>query len=270
MTVSHRCASTGLLLEPSTSRQIWRIAKTSYGPLNPMRRPSCAETCRDWSRYDAAGHMTVYGAAPVEAAYGESIAFSRPSLSLLDTRLRELFDDKERYDLTTVIEQIKREWAEPAGRPSVGHVGPGKLAASWRQERLLYRLTLPATGWFINLETAESISAVVRGMQAQLAALGVSSLTTATLRSERRAVTTAIAGWLWTQVLDDGSLPHGIRYGSKLDSAWSCWAIWPRKLDDEAEDDSELTTADEGAEIQQPSHNLPLATVADLFGLRVF
>lgn len=55
-----------------------------------------------------------------------------------------------------------------------------------------------------------------------------------------------IATWVREQILDDGSLPLGIRFRSKHGSGY-CWAYWLRRRDDGLED--EPMSADSGQEI---------------------
>jgi hypothetical protein len=90
------------------------------------------------------------------------------------------------------------------------------------------------------------------------------------LRGENRHLTTAVAAWIHSRVLDDGSLPHGIVYGSKHGTDYKCWAIWLRNVDDDRDASTEPTKAGAGKEIELPRHNPPLAAVAKHFGLRIF
>lgn len=259
----HRvCTSTGLALVGTTPQQtIWRIAKTSYGPLNPPHRAGTGSRL-DWGRYDVPGHRTVYGAAPPQAAYAESIAFARPAFDAGTVLMRDLFDDVDPLDNTPLFEVIDRQWADRDHQP------PGLLAAGWRQERLIYELRLPETGWFVDIEAAVSVAAVAGGLGKELARLGLRTLTVADLRGPDRTVTTTIAKWVRAQTLDDGSLPHGVQFGSKHGSDWHCWAVWLRAVDDGKTLSEEPTQSDDGHEIQRRELNPPLAEVADLFQIR--
>jgi hypothetical protein len=262
------CERTGLRLVPANRQRVWRVAKSSWGPLNPPQRLPDSER-RDWNRYDAIDHRTVYAGKPEVAAYAESLAFARvgftreehDSAPATRTLLSELFDDEED---TPLIDAIDQEWRD------LNHMAPHKLVAGWRADRRLYKLTLPDRGWFIDIESAETISAIVAALGPRLAtSFGAGSLTTADLRGENRELTTTIADWLWGLVLDDGSLPHGVYYGSKHDSAWKCWAIWLRATDD-GNPDREPTKHDAGVEIKDYEHNPHLAKVADLFRFQCY
>lgn len=150
-------------------------------------------------------------------------------------------------------------------------MGVGKIPAGWRLQRLLYRLQLPPSGWFVNIEASRSVATIWENIGSDLMALGLNEpLTVGHLRGENRKITTKVAEWIWHQRLSDGSLPHGIRYGSKHGNDLSCWAVWLRIVDAGGELCDEPTKADDGVEIKSPEHNRPLADVADMFGLKVF
>ena len=131
-------------------------------------------------------------------------------------------------------------------------------------------MTLPDDGWVVDIEASSSLAAINANIRSELGDLGVEHLTLGDLRGEQRPVTTAIVGWILFQVLDDGSLPHGIVYGSKHGTDYKCWAIWLRQVDDAKDATSEPTKASDGIEIRHPRHNRPLAKVAQHFGLMVY
>jgi hypothetical protein len=258
-----QCSKTGLQLEPASGQRIWRIAKTSYGPLNPQERKAQSHR-RDWGRYDVLGHRTIYGASPAVASYAESLAAQRLRFTREGPALTELFDDLDPDDQTSLLEAVERDWAER------NHMAPGTVAAGWRLERRLYELRLPRNGWFVAIERAESITAVSAALKSELGDLGLDQLSVGDLRSEHRVLTTTIADWVWHQTLDDGTKPHGIRFGSKHDSTWSCWAIWLRAVDDGKRLSAELTKSDKGAHILDCEHNPEMARVMKLFKIRCF
>lgn len=258
------CGRTGLSLVPADGTSIWRVAKTSYGPLNPEQRTATGDRGL-WGRYDVPLHRTVYGALPVEAAYGESLAWARAKFSIDGPQMRDLFDDVDAQDTTSLREVVEQEWAGIG----FGHMPPGAVPAGWRQERALHELELPSSGWFVDIEAAASVAAVGKSLRAALAALGVRALTVGHLRSEERRVTTTIADWVWHQVLDDGSLPHGVRFGSKHGSDWHCWAIWLRAVDDGRGLESEPVSDRGGSAIGPPDQNEALNRIGELFHLKI-
>ncbi len=261
LSVTRTCTSTGLALQPSAVRKIWRVAKTSYGPLGPRVRDHDLKR-KDWGRYDVPGHRTVYGACPRVAAYGESIAFAQEALP--DVTAGELYPISSPGDATPIREYVRQEFRER------GFMELGTLPAAWRHERLIYQLTLPQDGWFVDIESADSVAVLSHALARPLAALGIDHLTVAHLRGEDRRLTTMVAEWVHGLVLDDGSQPHGIRYCSKHGTDWSCWAVWLRHTDAGKGRESEPTTADQGAYIEHCDQNPDLAAAARLFGLRCF
>lgn len=238
------------------------MAKSSYGPMNPPQRSSGSDIA-EWGRFDVLDHRTMYGALPATAAYAESLAWARPALSLDGPQMRDLFDDVDADDTTPVLEEVEREWEDRS------HLAPRRLPAAWRTERLIHTIGLPAADWFVDIECSSSIAAVEAALGPFLASRSIDHLTVADLRGRDRHLTTGIARWVWGQVLDDGSLPLGIRFGSKHGTDFRCWAVWLRATDDGAPR-REPFDADPGTEILAPEHNPPLQQACDLFGLKIF
>ena len=232
--------------------------------MNPHQRGKVGDRS-DWGRFDAPGHRTVYGAEPVECSYAESLAAQRVASPFPDTRLGDLFAaEPGKTSRRSLLEQVAEEWDER------NHMGPGRVSAGWRIDRLLYQLTLPSDGWFVDVCGSDSIAVLNAGMQPQLEALEVSQLTIGGLLGEDRELTTVIAEWLWRQTLDDGSLPHGVSFPSKHGENWSCYAVWLRFLDDGKALHAEPTVSDAGSEIEPLERNEPLKYVAELFNLQCF
>ena len=77
-------------------------------------------------------------------------------------------------------------------------------------------------GWFVDIEAAETISAITKQWTDLLVGAEVSELTTAHLHGEKRSLTTGIAEKIHASMLMDGSYAHGIIYSSKHDAGWRC------------------------------------------------
>lgn len=237
---SRTCKLTGLRLIPSKGQGVWRIAKFSLGALNPPQRP-VAGSPESWGRFDVPGHRTVYAAEPRTASYAEILAYLSPAVGVRQTRLSEMFDDTDADDPQTVLDAIRSDW----GR--MFSIEPEKIVFGWREARRQYPVTLPALGWFVDIEHHDSITALNRQMSKLLSTAAIPRLTRAHLTGDGQQSTTQIAEWVWKQELADGTRPHGIVYSSKHGSGWRCWAIWLRRVDDGLDSASEPTTAGRGS-----------------------
>jgi len=231
---SRPCAKTGLRLRPATGDTIWRVQKTSYGAANP-RVPKPDDDPAEWGRWDVVGHRTIYGGGSQAGALVETLQDFRIVKST-SPPLRELFDHVPNN--TTLLDAIHAEWAS-----DWGNFTPGKIPKTWRESRNLYELQVPTKGWFIEIDHADSITAMAVGLRDELETLGVHQLTVQQLYEDDRRLrlTSTIADWIWHQVLDDGSLPVGIHYHSKWGANYDCFAVWLRAIDDGKPSNSEPT-----------------------------
>ncbi|GLB68716.1 RES domain-containing protein [Arthrobacter mangrovi] len=217
------CTETGLALI-DTRLTGYRIAKSSYGPLNPRPRPDLPGTNRSgWSRFDTPG-TTIYLAGDRRTAYAETLA---------PTRVGDQFNSAvafaaEQFGITKENAQklVEEDWARN------GNMMPGWLPASWRDGRLMYRLRMNTLASWVDLTAAESVAALNRFLgEAFEEQLGIAGITLGTLTGENREATTLIAQWIREQVLDDGSYPAGAKFHSKFGGG-TCWAYWMRRTDD--------------------------------------
>lgn len=248
-----KCTKTGLWILDDF-RTGCRIATTNRGPLDPPERLA-GDDPAGWSRYDTPG-STVYISADEEIAFAEVL--SSYALTLGAKHPLQKDADFMEMSLDVYLRSVIAEWGN--------HVGPGFLAKHWRDRRSIYELTLGGTGWWVDVEHPDSIAALSAGIGGQLhGGLGLTQLTLGVLHGENRAATTMVAAWIRKQVLDDGSLPLGIRFKSKHGGG-DCWAYWLRRRDDGLE--GEEMTSDDGAPI--PTRNTALQTVAARFGIKVW
>lgn len=256
---ARRCAKTGFALLPAASREVYRLAKPSYGPLNPLQRGISSDESRtDWNRYDVEGQQTVYAASTEQGAYGELLAPLKPKLP---RRASHYFDDVASDDELESL--IKEEWQSSGYRP------PRELNMLWLSEYKLYHLRLPTHGWFIDIEAASSLSAIARYAPIALVERGLREVTVAELRGGERWLTTAISTRIWQITLDDDSLAHGIAYGSRHGSEWDCWAIWLRRTGLAHTANGLVTSADSGAEVLPPPINPALQAILTAYDLTV-
>lgn len=261
--VTRICKTTGLGLVPSCGQATTRLAKIAYGPMSPLLRV-VGEDPGSWGRFDVPGHRTIYSASPVAASYAEALAVFRTSG--LSIPLQQLFPDTPGgHGPQTLLEQVAKEWSEDQCIMPLGSVPAG-----WRHDRLEYPITLPPTGWFVNIEDSNTLAALNDAIAQFLhptAASPAAEFTRAGVLDNNRVVTTLLAEWVHGQVLDDGELPHGIVFGSKHGSDYNCVAVWLRAVDDGKSLTSEPTKSGTGLEVKKPEHNEPLKTIAEQFHL---
>lgn len=249
-------------MQPVSGQIFFRLAKPSYGPMNPPKRAHDGNRA-EWGRFDIPGEQTLYGAVPEEAAYAESLANFRVSADIADTRVQELFEHEPflqgRKSLESVIQD---EWRKQ------NHMDIGKLPSGWRDERAMYELTLPESGWLIDITHSESLAALNRECRPLLNDYRLAHITSGELLGVDRGLTTRISEWAWSRTLEDGSLPHGILFPSKHGDDFTCVAIYLRALGDGKHVSAEPTTSDAGHGIEPPSRNPALKRVTRMFDLK--
>jgi len=219
---SRVCTKTGLSLVRPPSHTIHRIGLTQYDAVNPEVRDRSADR-EKWSRWDTPGGRTLYAADTAMGAYAEVLPYIRENLP--KTMLSTLFPDDDPTDgddRTTLADQVRAEMPAPTLRD--------KITQGWRDIRTHYELKITSGGWFVDVLTGTSIQTLNHVFVP--AGETVGRMTATDLTGEQRQLTTSVAEWVRNQVLDDGSLPVGIKYQSKHGYDIPAYAIWLRALDD--------------------------------------
>ncbi len=230
------CAKTGLAYINGPILG-YRLAKTSYGPINPLERPDGAADRSTWSRFDTSG-STIYLAGDAATAYAETLAMARTSRQYRDaiSYVADFFS----ISREEAQQQVNDDWA------ANNNMVPGWLPRTWRDSRLLYVLQVEEPIRWIDLTAAETIAALNIHLGAELEArTGVQEITLGTVAGDNRQATTLIAEWIRDQVLDDGSYAAGVQAHSKYGGGL-CWAYWLRRRDDGLGDDA-VSIVDESA-----------------------
>ncbi len=243
---------TGFTVVRSQKEPVFRVSRAKRSPLDPIQRALPID--QGWSRWDVPGHRTIYAGAPAACSYAETLTDLRlrPSQnSLAGKKLSDFFDLEPDQPDDWILAVLERD--------RVDSMNTDAISCEWRHDRKLHTLSLPAGGWFVQLDTDASISALRLGYGLDI--------TVADIYSEDRATTVRIAEIVHALVLDDGSLPHGILYRSKHGTNWNCWAIWLRALDDGHAESSEPTRRKIESAILANDPNL--AEAATRLGLRV-
>lgn len=247
------CQKTGLALVdgPVTG---YRIANASYGALNPEKRHA-ADLRDDWSRWDTPGR-TIYVADTLETAFRECLAWARmiPSHTKKLNRLATLWD----MDPENVMREVAADFEK------LGHMQPGHLPFAWRDSRLIHHIGIPATaGAWVDMEDQATLDALSLGSSTGIESFtGREEIDRGAAYSNDRAVTTRIAQWLRSVVLDDGTELAGVRFRSRVGNG-ICWAYWMRRTDLGL---MEIARADSGREIRDKE--TAMAQVTQTWGIR--
>lgn len=216
------CVDTGFGLVAANQSFGWRVTKDAYvqtsgitgvllndrvGPLpagNPDRR----------GRYDSLGR-TVYFADTAHTALAEVLQHLRVEVMSLTKDATAVGMDIQEYR-----HALTEEWHD-RGLP-----GPGEVPLEWQLASGLYRVVLPATGWWVLIDCPATLNALSERMGGS-----VGQLTLGHVCGDDRVLTTQLAQVVRDLVLDDGSVPLGIAFPSKT-AYGRCWAWWNRRGDD--------------------------------------
>lgn len=277
------CTRTGLRLVRAAGRVTYRVANNSYGPVAPKPRNLTYDDVEEWARWDSAGGRTIYSADTPTFAYLEVLAYVTPSEGLSQMPVSKAFPDSEEPDdqpkqpsaawstsgkgsEPTMLDRIEQEWKD-----RFGQFGIRKNPQRWREVRSLFPITLPTSGWFIDISHSDTVSALNRsGPPLDGPVHPTQRVTLANLLDENRAWTCRVATMLRQAILDDGSYAHGISYRSKHGVEGGCWAFWLRQIDDGHTPSEEHVTAGTGIAITAPNRNPDLKAATDILGIRQF
>lgn len=244
------CERTGLALVPAREQQTFRLAKPSYGALNPPPRGlSSSEDRAGWNRFDLPGAQTIYAASSTEGAYGELLG----ALKISGTyRGHDYLDEVGDVDLYALIAE---DWAD------LGKRGPGVVDIGWLYAHRMYTVTMPASGRFVEIEHARTLTYLSGHIPLPLWERGTTEITASEIRSSDRHLTTELASTLATAVLAEHSLALGAHYHSKHGTEWTCWAVWLR------DGVANALSADSGTAVALPPDNAALVAVLDTYNL---
>jgi hypothetical protein len=149
-------------------------------------------------------YHVLYFATLLDGCFGETLARLRPSPAL--------------------VELARADWE------SSGFMPPGAVPAEWRQRRLAVRVTAPADARFLDVEHPDTHRVLERTpLGSVLPVLGLTEIDVSAIRGGDRRLTRLISYWAYQQRDEHGEpLYGGIRYLSRLNSDWECWAVFDR------------------------------------------
>lgn len=189
---------------------VWRVGRAP-DPLalpDPVPR-SLLDKPGLGNRFDSPSgtYRTLYFSTTLAGCYGETLARFRPDPALAGV--------------------IGDEWS------SLGFMRIGDVPADWRQRRMAVQVRFHQDGLFahgvrfLDVESLETREVLRRELGAVLAFYGLEDLDVATVRGGDRRITRLIGQWAYEQADDQGRPQFaGIRYLSRLNTKWECWAAF--------------------------------------------
>ena len=178
---------------------IYRVGRVVDSMRPSFLDPAQANEPHMGNRYDNEHCGVIYLGTTPECCYAETLARFRPKPDLA----RLVAEDWKHFML------------------------PGNIPADWRERRRLVKAEVHPSEVFIDVEAIETREYLRKELALGLSALGVDDLDVSDIRSGDRRIGRLISAWAYQQVDDQGTaLYAGIRYLSRLSSAWECWAAF--------------------------------------------
>ena len=201
---------------PPPRAGIYRLAR---GPADPFALPDWDRVGQDGTfgnRFDDPAELagvgtderfrTLYCATRRITAFGETLARFRPDPTLI-AKLALVDDD------------------EPIEAALSGAVDPefprhGLIPNDWIGRRRIGHALIDPDNRFVDLGAAESLAHLNTELRSWLRLWGLKEVDLSTVTSQHRVLTQFAARHIYTLEY------AGIRYVSRLDSSWECWALF--------------------------------------------
>jgi hypothetical protein len=192
-----------MVAEVEAPERLWRVHRGA-DPLY-VRRPR-ASTRSDpgaGNRFDSpdGSYGVLYFGSSLIGCLGEVLARLRPKPALAAL--------------------VADDWAE------MGVMGPGQVPRDWRERRSAAQVSLPDSLPFVDVDASATHQLLRTELALGLSSLGYQDLDISTVRGPDRRLTQMISQWAYMAGLED-DMPRyaGLRYKSRVDDAWECWAIF--------------------------------------------
>lgn len=215
------------LISLAPPRQVFRVARRDNDPFAPPPWERADPDGTFGNRFDdpsaewgnAPGHRfrAIYCATTAAGAFGETLARFRPNPRLL-AKLRELSDDQ------TLESQL-------IGVSDPAHQGVGVVPADWRLGHILAGTELDILLRFVDIAAPQTHQYLRRVLSADIAELDLQDLDLSTVTGPHRRLTQLCARHIH-ELRDRNDVPSfdGIRYVSRLNPGWECWAIFSDRM----------------------------------------
>jgi hypothetical protein len=209
---------------------VFRVAKRIHDPFEPKPWTLADENGVFGDRFDdprgnavpqEERFQVIYCATTRAGAIGETVARVRPQLDEIPglARVRDTTDDPEPPNLHLF------------GLRDPVYPHRGVLLANWRLERQLYCTKLDRKMRFVDIASADSIQYLRRELAETASRLGLQDFDLSTVTGPMRDMTRECARSVYEMTDGDGTpLYAGIRYVSRLNPEWECWAIFHDRM----------------------------------------
>jgi hypothetical protein len=206
---------------------VFRVAYRGGDPFGPppwhLARPDGTfhgrfdDPTKADGRVESNRFRVVYCASDRAGAFGETIARFRVALGLLAGRV------VDEAGLTTAV--------VPSWRLDPEDPRHAVVPATWRADRLLAQTVLHRSLRFVDIAAGETIQHLRHVLAAVATALELPDFDLSSVTGPQRRLTQACARYVYDQTDEAGEPVYaGIRYVSRLNPAWTCWAIFHDRL----------------------------------------
>ncbi|MDQ3896904.1 MAG: hypothetical protein M3326_06590 [Actinomycetota bacterium] len=138
------------------------------------------------------------------------------------TNLEACFGETlSRYRADPKLAFIEDEWQK------LSFMARGSVPKDWWMRRTAVRVEVATDALFLDVEALSTRKFLQKELGAVLQLFGVDDLDVAAIRGRDRRVTRLISEWAWHQADPDGRpVFAGIRYLSRIETDWECWAVF--------------------------------------------
>ncbi|MGA7669674.1 MAG: RES family NAD+ phosphorylase [Nitrolancea sp.] len=194
---------------------IYRITRLDTDPFEPAPWEYCGSNRFDDPQQE---FRVIYCASERSAAFGETLARYRRSLSLL-ALLQEVDDDEES------LEDALRGLLDPSDERC------GVVPADWRFKRQIGTTVLDSTLRFAAISEPESVAYLRTVLAPAATMLSLADVDLGTIFSSNRGITQQCARHIYELHNEHGTpLFAGICYPSRINQYWTCWAIFHDRM----------------------------------------
>jgi hypothetical protein len=224
-----------LAVVSAPSHPIYRVVPRIYDPFEPKPWDLAGDDGTLGDRFDDPGgrpgrqiviptshrFRVIYCATSAVGAFGETVARVRPKL----TDIQGFADIEADEDFPEPLDAYLQGLRDPV------YPDRGVLPASWRLERQLYNTQLDGPLQFVDICSPGTIETLRRELAAVALRLGLNDIDFSTVIGPMREFTQECSRYIYEQTDNLGDpVFAGIRYESRLNAEWECWAIFHDRM----------------------------------------